>query len=379
MNYKNMIIWYFISIFVIGFSFFFILWFVDPLKLFHKPFICENTIYDSARYSARGLIDTMDFDSVILGTSMLENTSAKEASDKLGGKFINISISGSTFYERNLILRYLLTNKKEKMIIYSLDKSYILEKTKEQTKNFNVANYDFLYDDSLINDIKSYLNAKYIAYSIKTLFTFGKKCKITDFNRPFAWHMLEDHKKRFGGIQMWAKYSNNSQLKSEIEKIKNVADEKIDKRNSLSFKENLDNNILYFAKNYPQTKFILVIPPYSRVQSAMYVREPGLFSAHKNAIKYLLDQNLSNVKIYAFDDMNFTADIANYKDLGHYSEEINSKMLDWIAGETGLLTLENFDEWWQNYEKLAKDFDLEGFNNELQRLIKENKESGIPK
>lgn len=373
MNYKKMIFWYFLPIFIVGFSFSFVLWFVDPLKLFHKPFICENTIYDSARYSVRGLIDTMDFDSVILGTSMLENTSAKEASDKLGGRFINISIGGSYFYERKIVLNYLMKRKKIKNILYSLDTFTLVGPEKGGDKNFKIENFDYLYNDNLFDDFRAYLNSKYISYIFSTFFTFGKKCKIADFDRPFAWYMYEDHKKRFGGIQIWAKYSDNEQLKYHIEKIKNAANGKIEKIKNLSFKENLDNNILYFAKNYPQTKFILFIPPYSRLQSAMYVRQSELFVARKNAIKYLLDQNLSNIKIYAFDDMDFTADIANYKDLGHYSEAINLKMSDWIANDIGLLTKDNFESWWQNYEKLAKEFDLEGFNNELQRLIKENK------
>jgi hypothetical protein len=49
------------------------------------------------RQQAAGIINNYEFDSIILGTSMLENTSAKEAGEKLGGKFMNISLSGSNF------------------------------------------------------------------------------------------------------------------------------------------------------------------------------------------------------------------------------------------------------------------------------------------
>lgn len=44
------------------------------------------------RMQARGLILYKDFDSAIIGTSMLENTSAKEANKKLGGNWINLSL-----------------------------------------------------------------------------------------------------------------------------------------------------------------------------------------------------------------------------------------------------------------------------------------------
>ena len=39
------------------------------------------------RLQAAGVINNFDFDSVVFGSSMLENTSAKEASKKLGGNF----------------------------------------------------------------------------------------------------------------------------------------------------------------------------------------------------------------------------------------------------------------------------------------------------
>lgn len=347
MNYKKMIFWYFLPIFIVGFSFSFVLWFVDPLKLFHKPFICENTIYDSARYSVRGLIDTMDFDSVILGTSMLENTSSKEASDKLGGRFINIAMSGSSFYERKIILNYLFQKKQIKNVLYSLDRVYVDVKV----------DYEFLYDTFVFDDFKIYLNKKYINYIFNTFLNFGEKCAISDFDRPFAWY--KKFPQYFGGIKNFAKNKDNSNMANIVQS-----------ENIVSYKM-FDENILYFAKKHPKTNFILFIPPYSRVQSAVYYEEKVL-DIHKSVIKYILEQKLPNIKIYAFDDMDFTTDIANYIDLWHYSEEINSKMLDWIRSNVGLLTLENFDEWWANYEKLVKKFDLEGFKDELQKAMDEN-------
>ena len=76
------------------------------------------------RQQAAGIINNYEFDSIILGTSMLENTSAKEAGEKLGGKFMNISLSGSNFYERSFVLEYALRKKEIKKIIYSLDEYF---------------------------------------------------------------------------------------------------------------------------------------------------------------------------------------------------------------------------------------------------------------
>lgn len=64
------------------------------------------------RQQAAGIINNYDFDSAILGTSMLVNTSAKEANEILGGRFFNISMQASNFYERSFVLQYAIDKKK---------------------------------------------------------------------------------------------------------------------------------------------------------------------------------------------------------------------------------------------------------------------------
>lgn len=77
-----------------------LLWLYDPFMFFHKPLFREQTYHSDMRIQARGIIDFTEFDSVILGTSLIKNTSAKEAGEKLGGKWVNLSLDGSTFKER---------------------------------------------------------------------------------------------------------------------------------------------------------------------------------------------------------------------------------------------------------------------------------------
>ena len=94
-----------------------ILWLYDPLQLFHKPIFRETTFFGDMRLAARGIIRYYDFDSVILGTSMLENTSAKEAGEKLGGKWVNLSLINSSYDERAVVLEYLCIRSLKKLFI----------------------------------------------------------------------------------------------------------------------------------------------------------------------------------------------------------------------------------------------------------------------
>ena len=131
------------------------------------------TFHKNIRQQAAGIINNYEFDSVIVGTSMLQNTSAVEASKLMSGKFVNISMSGSDFYERKMILEYMFRKKDIKSIIYSLD-SY---KFIYQIKGYNLyplKNFSYLYDNDPINDIKVYMNDKYLKCLSK--YSISKKC-----------------------------------------------------------------------------------------------------------------------------------------------------------------------------------------------------------
>ena len=117
-NYKKFIV----SVLLIPLPFmlalFALLYVYDPYMLFHKPYFREVTFKQDMRLMARFIVDNYTFDSAILGTSMLENTSAKEAGEKLGGKWMNLSLAGSTLAERAIILEYLLKKKNSRMEIF---------------------------------------------------------------------------------------------------------------------------------------------------------------------------------------------------------------------------------------------------------------------
>ncbi|MWV61884.1 hypothetical protein DCO58_07180 [Helicobacter saguini] len=81
-TYKNFV---FLGLlpFVLMYLFFAWLYLYDPLQLFHKPFLRDETFLHDLRSQNRGIIENYDFNSVILGTSMLENTLPKDANEIL--------------------------------------------------------------------------------------------------------------------------------------------------------------------------------------------------------------------------------------------------------------------------------------------------------
>ena len=127
-------------------------------------------------------------------------------------------------------------------------------------------------------------------------------------------------------------------------------------------KENLQQNVIDLISNHPDITFYLFFTPYSIYywdslnQNGMIERQLAL---EKNAIELLLEYD--NIRLFSFNDkFEIICDLNNYKDTMHYSELINSKILQWMFDGTGLLTKENYRDYCNNVEKFYINFDYEG-------------------
>ncbi|MWV62049.1 hypothetical protein DCO58_06300 [Helicobacter saguini] len=78
-TYKNFVFLALIVPCVALVTLFILLYLYDSLQLFHKPFLRDETFFHDLRSQNPGIIKNYDFNSVILGTSMLENTLPKDA------------------------------------------------------------------------------------------------------------------------------------------------------------------------------------------------------------------------------------------------------------------------------------------------------------
>jgi hypothetical protein len=371
MNVKNktLVITFITSSSLLATIFFSVLFFYDPLKIFHKPWTYKEYLQGNMRQQAAGIINNWDYDSIIIGSSMLETTSSKEASEKLGGKFVNISLSGSDYYERSIVLDYALKKKNIKKVLFSLDDSGLIHLRKGR-KRFKIHTFDYLYDSNPLNDFNAYINDRYL----KCLFSTSdkKKCmgRKADFDRPNTWHKSKGNSVRFGGLDNWFKAKNNKQIKGAFKKIlgsikqielgKTIIDTNL-KQNILKSQNYIDNNLIKFVSKYSKTEFLLIIPPYSRISYAIKAQHTvSSFERYKASVKYLVSKSKKypNLKIYGWGNHSFVDDISNYKDLGHYEYKINSWMLDAIKRKEGLLTVDNIDNHLEVFTQKALNYDL---------------------
>lgn len=347
----------------------------DPLH-FYSLDTSKAKYSSNMRVQAAGLINNLDFDSVILGNSHMENTSCREAEEVFGGKFINVSLSGSNLYERAVLLDRILSKGNIKTVYLMLASR--LDKTGHG--KYSIENWDYLYDSNRFNDIKYYFNS----HDLMCILTFSNSpaCVGTyrDLDRPNAWYTFPAHNSRFGGVDNWVKHYTNNQLRPVLTKTIPDAIQKQSKgvSNEVSSKtiEQIDMAVAEalekFVKTYPQTNFYCYFNPDSLLSRSVE-NASGRFGFYKEFVRETVKTltPYPNVKMYGFDNLEFTQNLSYYKDLTHYQPQINSMLLKLIAEDKYRLSSANVDSYLSKLTERVENYDLISFNQMIQKGIKE--------
>ena len=346
-----------------------LLYIYDPFQIFHKPYFREATFFTDMRKQALGIIKHYKFDSYIIGTSMLETTSATQANQKIGGNFVNISLLDSYPNESAVVLDYIFQNQNPKHIIYSLDSFYNVKISKKDTSHF-----DYLYNKNPFDDIKIYLNKEMLKCIV--LFLDKKEC-IGEYKIHNITSWYNKNKHRFGGFDNWIKHKNDERVKPILLAIKNSKFHNLKKPNMINItkqQEYINQYLINFIKKYTNTKFSIIIPPYLKL---FYVIENSFtddnsihFYTWSEILKWFIKETskLENVKVYGFDDLDYADDITNYNDLSHYNKDLNSIQLDAIKNQTNILTPQNIDKYLATMEQKIKSYDIKPFIKALENV-----------
>ena len=334
-----------------------------------------NEKYSSnARVQNAAFINHLDFDSVILGNSYMENTSAAEASEIFGGKFFNLSLSGSNNYERSIVLRRVLEAHNIKRVILLLTPSYSIE----GHGGYAIETWHYLYDSNRFNDFKYYLNI----HDMLCMWTFSKKSKCMgekkNLDRPYAWFKTPEHASRFGGVQNWARFYKNPQLENlittEIPEAINkelLVGAPLSEEIRFEISQSLDQTVFNFVKEYPNTEFLLYFNPDSLLGKALTFRNYLSFAQYSYFVQQATRKSYSytNAHLFGFDNLAFTNDIGYYKDSTHYKEEINHQLLLLMKGRKYQLRLDNVDNYLKELWVRVQKFNLNSFNHSIQAKI----------
>ena len=362
-----------------------ILWIIDPFRIFHKPWIRDNYYYNKPIIQASGIINTDDFKSIILGSSMAANFSPGEATRIFRNKFVNLTLDGTSLAERSVVLRYALARRNLSEVIISIDWETL---DTSSIRGSPIENYSYLYDENRVNDLLVYAsNPDTLRFIFcKNLIYRGDhlcRKKIRSLESLVEWQSNLDRNNRFGGIENWSGGKKHSKF---IEYLKGISNSIEHSESGIHPHVNMTNlsaatsrhklvferNILAYAKKYSNTNFYLFFPPYSRLRFALLAQsQPQIFNEYLEDIRFIvkLSSTHQNIRVFGFENESFPDNIANYMDTVHYHQRFNSMMLEWMASGSHQLKPSNIERYIEQITARANNYSFKSISEKINSYL----------
>lgn len=318
---------------------------IDPFFHYHKPIKGVNYIIDNQISQNPGIAKHFDYDSVILGSSMTVNFDTDLFEQTMDLNTVKLSYNAAYPKDNDNIMRLVERSPNQlKQVFLGID--IYTYKADPGITAYPVPEY--LYDDSVLNDVSYLLNKDVI---LDYVLMPQIKRENTPLNEIYwFWRNVP-----CGEEQVAASYQRPEEV---VEML--PADTYRD-----NIEENMHTYILPYVESMPDTQFTVFFPPYSILY--WYTRyADGNLSAELEGEKQIMELLLSypNVRVYYFqNDYDFITDLNNYSDYTHYTHEMNDRMTLWFSEENCPyeVTAENYEEVLKAMEEWLEQCDYESY------------------
>ncbi len=334
-----------------------VVFFVDPFFHYRAPRdFFYYRLYDQ-RSQNDGITRNFEYDALLTGTSMAENFKASQFDELFDCNTAKIIYSGETYKELNDNIEVSYeSGHSPKYVFRPIDYSLLL-KDKDEMR-IDMGDYPtWLTNKNPFDDVKYLLNRDVIInYTVPALLGFftGKEPGVTDFDE-YSYTGDDNVFSREVVLQGRDKFENPQALiPLTDEDIKMAAD-------------NVEQNVVSLARQHPETTFIYFFPPYSMAYWGGVRQEGNLERyvelVHKASLQML---ECDNIHVYCFGfQEDVTSDLDNYRDVAHYSAEINDLIEDEIAAaEKGAadewrlrITKENVEDYFEDLLEYLENYD----------------------
>lgn len=298
---------------------------IDPFFHYHAPLEGFPYQVDNQLSQNPGMAKHMDYDSVILGSSMTVNFNTNWFNEEMGLNTLKLSYSGA--YPKDIsnisgiIFDYHPEVKKVFLGVDVINYSAAIDQIKYPLP-------EYLYDKNPFNDISYLLNKDVLLQYIL---------------RPLADPEPTDLATMYSS--WWTdEYYNIQWVMHNYEPPERETEEAPQDYFASGIYDNMKENIIPYIEEHPDTEFVIFYPPYSilfwndvltRNQLEATLYEYQLIS------EMLLEYD--NVRIFFFaDEEDIITDLNNYADYTHYHPEFNHYMTKCFADGTD--EAKNMDE-----------------------------------
>lgn len=319
---------------------------VDPFFHYHEPLEGYPYLIDNQLSQNPGMAEHMEYDSVLLGSSMTVNFEADWFEELMGLHLIKLPYNGA--YPRDI---YNIMECVEKSG-NELDTVFLGVDLASYTGGVDETKYpipDYLYDDNPLNDWEYWLNKQVILdYVLKPLFSGDGATDLSSVYNSHWW--------------MVNFYGRQTVLESyhKPEWTDTQADQDAYTKPLLA---NLETNIAPVLEGHPDTKFVVFFPPYSILFWYDYLAAGQLeavLEEYRVSTEWFLGYD--NVEVYYFQNMqDVITNLDLYADISHHNQEINRYMTECFVQGTHKVKTETYEQELSQMKELVESYPYESF------------------
>lgn len=309
--------------------------YIDPVFHYHAPLAQYSYPIDDERYMNDGLVTHLDYDAIIVGSSMSENFRTSEVNDQLGSaNSLKACMNGASYRQIDQVLRKAFASHNDiSFVIRNLDYAAI-NQDKDDILVIGGEEPEYLYDDNIFNDVNYLLNREML---------FGKVYRVIQRTHLGQAQTSRDDYGFWGDD---CEYGRNVIIEGyDIDATVPECQEHATDEELAALYDNFEQNVLAIIEEHPDTTFYIFFPPYGiGYWQMLYAR--GQVQKMLDYESYAIDLLLpyENVKLFGFNnafDYAMITDLDNYTDINHYGPWVNSWMLIWMGAGECQITPEN--------------------------------------
>jgi hypothetical protein len=316
---------------------------VDPYQIYH-PVSTGRPIFDIRlqRFYVAGLARSSQYETALLGTSMLENIPNSAVRRLCGGPAVNLCVSAASIHEEAAVLALALRHRGTKTVIATLDFNSLSGGVTGQVVGVHEIFPQYLYSDHIFEQAPYLLSWDSIKTAIHVL--SGVPDEGETMNSDWPWKfpaaMKFDARSAVSGIDpadINSKYGMTNLNLAAMEKV-------------------FADNIFTVIAGGTGVKIHFVFPPYSILAWHDFAQR-GQIPVYFAFKKWLIEQARTHPQFDVV-DLQDRADIitnmSNYADIYHSSERFDEEMVDAACHGREILNEDNFSARTQGLLRLVE-------------------------
>jgi len=296
----------------------FLVW-IDPFQQYHLATRYPPRFYFlHHRYIDPGLAKNQAYDTVVSGSSIMENTRNDFVARVCGGSAVNLSMPAMSASEQRLMLETALAQRQLRRVIVVPDFNEFSGGIDERQ---DVAGPlpRYLYDRNPFNDLPYLLSWDVLVKSWRIITGDATERFTSDPNAAWFWgdvkHFGRDEVLR--GLDLTHLNARYDQPQRTIE----------------GMRASFDHNLLQLFRGHPETEFDVVWPPYSILVWIDFTQRNQLqLTLEFKRYVFEATRGLTNVHIFDLQaERAITHNLDRYTDLYHFDPAVNEWLIESVC------------------------------------------------